>query len=228
MRNLNNKALLLAAALGVLAAADASAAVVISEVSPASSDNTVYAADWFELTNTGSAAVDLSGWRMDDDSDSFGSAVAMHGVSSIAAGQSVVFVEDTGNSNDAALDATFEQQWFGSNVPAGFTIGNYGGSKVGLSTGGDAVNIFNSSGVLQAGVSFGAVVNQIGPTFDNAAGVNGTISTRSIAGVNGAFVGADGETGSPGSIAPVPVPAAAWLFGSGLLGLMGVGRRRNV
>lgn len=30
------------------------------------------------------------------------------------------------------------------------------------------------------------------------------------------------------TVSPVPVPAAAWLFGSGILGLMGVARRRNV
>ena len=29
-------------------------------------------------------------------------------------------------------------------------------------------------------------------------------------------------------LAPVPVPAAAWLFGSGLVGLVGVARRKNV
>ncbi|MGE5241685.1 MAG: VPLPA-CTERM sorting domain-containing protein [Bacteroidota bacterium] len=28
-------------------------------------------------------------------------------------------------------------------------------------------------------------------------------------------------------MATVPVPAAVWLFGSGLLGLVGVARRRN-
>lgn len=33
-------------------------------------------------------------------------------------------------------------------------------------------------------------------------------------------------TGAPTS-APVPLPAAVWLLGSGLLGLLGVGRRRN-
>ena len=27
--------------------------------------------------------------------------------------------------------------------------------------------------------------------------------------------------------APIPIPAAAWLFGSGLLGLVGVARRRR-
>jgi hypothetical protein len=30
-----------------------------------------------------------------------------------------------------------------------------------------------------------------------------------------------------GSAAPVPVPAAAWLFGSALAGLLGFGRRRT-
>jgi len=30
-----------------------------------------------------------------------------------------------------------------------------------------------------------------------------------------------------GFLAPVPVPAAAWLFGSGLLGLMGIARRKR-
>ncbi|MGB5409060.1 MAG: VPLPA-CTERM sorting domain-containing protein, partial [Thiogranum sp.] len=31
----------------------------------------------------------------------------------------------------------------------------------------------------------------------------------------------------PGSVTVVPVPAAVWLFGSGLLGLVGVARRRR-
>lgn len=39
----------------------------------------------------------------------------------------------------------------------------------------------------------------------------------------------DGTTLSfVGNVAPVPLPAAAWLLGSGLLGLLGVGRRRDV
>ena len=32
----------------------------------------------------------------------------------------------------------------------------------------------------------------------------------------------------PGDVAAVPVPAAAWLFGSGLLGMLGVARRRKI
>ncbi len=227
MRNLNSKALPLAAILGVLASASASASIIISEVSPSSSDNAPYAADWFELTNTGNSAVSISGWKMDDNSNSFNNAVALKGVTSLAAGQSAVFVEDTNAASDAALNALYESTWFGSNVPAGFTIGNYGGSGVGLSTGGDQVNIFDSSGTRQADVSFGAIQNVNGPSFDNAAGINGTLTTRSAVGVDGAFLASDGEIGSPCSISAVPLPAAVWLLGSGLLGLMGVGRRRG-
>jgi hypothetical protein len=33
---------------------------------------------------------------------------------------------------------------------------------------------------------------------------------------------------APALTSPVPVPAAAWLFGSGLLGLVGIARRRKM
>jgi len=29
------------------------------------------------------------------------------------------------------------------------------------------------------------------------------------------------------SLAPIPIPAAAWLFGSGLLGMVGIARRKK-
>ena len=53
-----------------------------------SSGNNPYTGDWFELTNTGGAAVDIAGWKMDDNSDSSGLAVALNGVTSIPAGRS--------------------------------------------------------------------------------------------------------------------------------------------
>lgn len=37
-----------------------------------------------------------------------------------------------------------------------------------------------------------------------------------------------GQIGSPLDVHPVPLPAAAWLLGSGLLGLVGVARRKSV
>jgi hypothetical protein len=78
---------------GVSAAATAS--VVISEVHPSGSGNGTYAADWFEVTNTGTSAVDITGWKMDDNSNSPAAAVVLNGVASIAPGQSVVFIESS-------------------------------------------------------------------------------------------------------------------------------------
>ncbi len=177
--------------------------VIISEVTPWSSGNSPYAADWFEVTNTGTSAVDITGWRIDDNSNSFGSSVALNGVTSIAPRQSVVFIE-----GDASTASAFKTAWFGSNVPSDFTIGTYSGSGVGLSTGGDAVNLFDASGNRITGVSFGT--STTGLTFDNTVGLGSTtlplptLSSLSTTGVNGAFLAADGlEIGSPGTIASV-------------------------
>jgi hypothetical protein len=35
------------------------------------------------------------------------------------------------------------------------------------------------------------------------------------------------EVISFGTVSPVPIPAAVWLFGSGLLGLVGMARRKK-
>jgi len=216
-------AALLAASLSA-----AQAQIIISEVDPAgSSGSTGYGADWFELKNTGSSAVDITGWKMDDNSDSFSLAVALRNVTSISPGQAVVFVEGTSDgTGDATLDANFETAWFGSSVPAGFTIGNYGGSGVGLSQTSDAVNIFDSTGTAVTGVAFGATT--LGNTLDNEAGLSGTISQTSQVGVDGAFLSASGkEVGSPGDVSPAPEPAALALAGLGLTCLLGLRRLKN-
>ena len=214
--------------LGALLSHSASAAMLITEVDPSGS-SAAYLADWFELTNTGDSAIDITGWKMDDNSNAFANAVALRGVTSIAAGQSVIFIEGTANgSTDAALQAAFKSAWWGSSVPNGLVFGGYGGSQVGLSGTADAVNIFDSSGTLIANVSFGAATAS--KTFDNTAGLNNaTISTLSSAGVNGAFASFNAaEVGSPGVYAPpaVPVPASVWMLFSGL-GLLGANARRK-
>ena len=178
----------------------------ITEVAPWSGSNSPVAADWFEVTNFGTTAVDITGWKMDDSSNSFGSAVNLSGITSIAPGESVIFIE---TDNPAAVAATFRSNWFGANPPIGLQIGSYTGVGVNLDTGagGDAVNLFDSDGVNQAAVSFGASPGGPFPTFDNAAGLDHvTISTLSVAGTNGAFVAVNSsvETGSPGAIALDP------------------------
>lgn len=210
-------AMLLSGAVALPAHAD----IRITEVAPWSSgsSNSPLGADWFELTNTGTSSVDITGWKMDDSSASFASAVALVGISSIAAGESVIFIE---SSSD--LGASFRDLWFGVGTPAGLQFGHYSGSGVGLSTGGDGVNIFNAAGIIQASVSFGTSPTSPFPTFDNAAGLNNAaISTLSVVGTSGAFaaIGDANEIGSPGAIAAVPEPEtyAMMLAGLGLIGL---------
>lgn len=222
------KSLVAAAAVVLLAGGSlAQAAVSVTEVAPWSSKESPVGADWFELTNTGTSALDITGWKVDDSSASFASGAVLTGLSHIAAGQSVIFVE-----GDAAVAQAFKLNWFGNSVPASFAVGYYSGKGLGLSTDGDAINIYNASGVLQANVLFGSS-GSAAPyqTFDNAAGLNNTtISQLSVMGVNGAFAtaGSVGEIGSPGSIAAVPEPEtyAMLLAGLGLVGA--VARRRRV
>jgi hypothetical protein len=239
-------------ALGVAAALTAAAALAlpvgpagaaasdirITEVAPWGSSVTApsYAADWFELTNTGASPVTITGWKMDDNSYSSASAVALNGITTIAAGESVVFVEGT-----ATTATAFKTAWgLGSSVQVGY----YSGSGVGLSTAGDAVTIFDSSNAVVTAVSFGAATNY--KSFDNAAGLGSTttpataISTLSAIGTNGAFQAPDtnfasAQIGSPGTIANAPAPVVpevpvAVLLPIGALGMLGtavvLGRRR--
>ena len=132
-----------------------------------------------------------------------------------------------------AATASFLSTWFGATPPAGLQIGNYTGSGVGLSTAGDAVNVYSGSGVLQANVTFGASPGGPFPTFDNFAGTNGALSALSVAGSHGAFVAVNdaSEIGSPGRItAAVPEPDtyAMLLAGLGVIGAIARKRRQQV
>ena len=134
-------------------------------------------------------------------------------------------MEDTG-LNDATIGAAFSQAWFGSpTLPAGVQLGFYGGSGVGLSTGGDEVNLFDGAGNHVTGVEFGGSPATF-TSFDNAAGVGSatqplpaaaTTSTFSVQGVHGAFASASGTTeiGSPGAVAAHALISEVAPWGSG-------------
>ena len=200
-----------------------SAPIIVSEVAPWASGNAPYAADWFEITNTGTDPVDLSGWRMDDNSNSFGLSVPLREVGILPPGKSAIFVEGLADgSTDATIDGKFSTAWFGTATPpAGFLIGNYGGGGVGLSTGGDAVNLFDATGNRVTGIAVPGSTTLF--SFDNAIGASSTtlplpiVSTLSARGTNGAFLAADGlETGSPGTIAARAIVSevAPWASGN--------------
>jgi hypothetical protein len=75
------------AATVTLALADVHAAVRTTVVAPWRSGKSPVAADWFDLTNAGAVAIDISGWKVDDSSNSFISALALNNVRSIATGR---------------------------------------------------------------------------------------------------------------------------------------------
>lgn len=217
------KKTILFTALLATAIAPVHAAILITEVSAWGSGDSPYGSDWFEVTNTGLSAVNITGWKMDDSSNTIANAVALTGITSIAPGESVIFTE-------TAVTASFLNTWFGGAAPAGLQIGNYVGGGVGLSTSGDGVNLFDAAGTRQTGVSFAGSPDAAPfATFDNAAGVSGAISDLSAAGVNGAFVAANDSTevGSPGRIAaPVPEPSTAVAIMGGVSLLLALRRRR--
>ncbi len=161
-------------------------------------------------------------------------ALTLNGSQSIAAGQSVIFVESQNNAaSSSTIISNFEKAWFGNNVPSNIIVGTYNdgsGANYGLSQTADMVNIFNgstSAATLIASVSFGADTGSPIATFDNSAGLNNsTITQKSVIGTNGAFLSASGlEIGSPSAV-PEPETFGMLLSGLGLMGFI-VRRRKS-
>jgi hypothetical protein len=195
----------------------------ITEAMSQSGTTPTFTPDWFEVTNFGSSAVDLTGWKMDDGSFNPAAAVALNGVSSIGAGESVVFVE-TASPLTAIPD--FRSFWGGSAATA--TIGSYTGSGVGFSSGGDGIVLFNSGSaeatpqVLFPAATLGSsfyyqyASNGDPTTSPNADAVVSTVGT-----INGqvTYLSANTVTqniGSPGTaVAAVPEPSSVALLAIG-------------
>lgn len=217
--------IVLAVASASLVSSAALANIRITEVMSSSNGGGTPTPDFFELTNYGSSAVTLTGWKMDDNSYAYASAVALSGITSIGAGESVIFIE----SAAGAAVSSFRSAWGGL---AGIQVGYYTGSGVGLSSAGDGVVVFNASGTEVNRVSFGVATS--GSTFfwgyDASTGLldpsySGLLSTVGAIGTQ-VTVQRSGDTGSLGTaiFAPVPTPGALALLG--VAGLVG-GRRRR-
>jgi len=92
---------------------------------------------------------------------------------------------------------------------------------------------FTNNGLLDASTSFGPLSAYIGSGFVNiGVNQNATLFTNETDGDNGYVNTRFGQVRTVGSVrvtydySVVPVPAAAWLFCSGLIGLIGVARRK--
>jgi hypothetical protein len=227
------KALLLTLAGSSAIAVSASAQLVITEVMANSSHPGGAAnGDWWELTNTGGSSVDLTDYYWDDDGPTGNDGAVFPNVS-IAAGQSIVIVDE--NSSNLS---TFIADWGG-----GFTAiskDDFTGPDdfSGISAGGDQIQVWDAdpnAGPANLVAEVLSTGDQSSPNtgFSFAWDTSGNPLGRSADGVNGAYVatgdgdgGVGTDVGSPG-FAPVPEPEFyGVLFGAFALAFAAVRRRR--
>ncbi|HVM47989.1 MAG TPA: CotH kinase family protein [Candidatus Acidoferrum sp.] len=171
--------------------------LVITEVMSSEAKGSLATSDWWELSNLGSFAVNLEGYRFDDNHDSFAEADTITNAATISPGESIVLVEDM--TPDA-----FRAWWGTQNLPARLQIISY--PSIGFSSSGDAIHLWNAAATsltdTVASVTFSTATRGVSFGFDPAAGVFGALS---VAGQNGAFVAsANGDIGSPGTVLNSP------------------------
>lgn len=190
----------------------ASAQIKITEAMSSAGGTGVGAIDWFELTNIGSTDVDITGWKVDDNSYLFTNSLALNGITTIPAGKSVIFMETAAPSTDIPL----MKAYWGSSMD-NVSVGSYTGSGIGLSSGGDGVIIFNADGTEINRVSFGAATT--GKSFYWSYKADGTVVDNAVISAVGTITGtisnqvtvtsanATANIGSPGTAIVLPLNA---------------------
>ena len=209
-----------ALSLALLAFASAAdAAIIVTEIASTSGApaGTLADLDWWELTNTGPAAVSLNGYSWEDNPVSNDRAVFPNGIS-VAPGESIIVHQGIG----ATVAADFRTAWGLTSAVQVLTQAQFTGPNPfsGLSSSGDGVNVFDNANVLASGRTFGASTS--GVTFEW--GRNDVNLGLSVNGQNGAFLSNYGGVGSPGA-SVVPEPATAVM--AGLVGVLAMRRRRR-
>ena len=170
--------------------------LVITEVM-ADSSRTLLKGDWWELTNTGTAAVDLAGYKWDDTPEvpltvsTFPSVVIQPGESIIILGENLADVPAWKaawglSSTQVVAKDQMNIGVVGPPTPEAFS---------GLSgPNGDEVNLYDASGTLVAHADFGtSVTGRSQAFFRNGRAIHGL---HSVSGKHGAWIATD--TGSPG------------------------------
>jgi hypothetical protein len=186
--------------------------LLISEVlsNPGAVSDT--AGEWFELYNSSANAIDLNGVKIrDEGSNQF----TISGSLLINAGDYLVF----GRNVDSAVNGGYTPDY----VYSSFTLGNTSDAII-VESGGNIIAslIYNDAGLYGAnGRSAELVWN--GNAFSYQLTPNGLT-------FGAGDIGTPGVAGSsvlPVAASAVPVPAAAWLFGSAIVGLQGLRRKHR-
>ena len=186
-------------------------------------------AEFIELFNTGTSPVVLDGYTIDLVNGSNGSAYSSFDLSglSVSANGYLVLCDDMAAVANCDIDVT-SSGWIQN--------GGSDGDAVALLSGGtlvDSVVYEGISGFLAPYAEGGSFTiadsNSIGMSIGRLP--NGIDSNSNAIDFDSACItpGSGNISGTGDcsiSVSAVPVPAAVWLFGSGLLGLIGISRRR--
>ena len=137
---------LLAGALALAIVSAAQAQIKVTEIWAGGLSGAEATSDWFELTNFGATAVSASGWFYDDDSADPTADDPILGLTSIAAGESVIVLTSWEDDWATAADAIgdFTAQWNVGGSLTGVAIGYVDGGG-GLGSSSDAVYVFDSN-----------------------------------------------------------------------------------
>lgn len=146
-------------ALALLSVATAAhGQLVITEVMASSAHSATDAnGDWWELTNTGSSAVSLDGYKWDDTPEVPATATTFPDGVTIQPGESIIILDEAAGNVAAwktAWGLTSSTRVFDSTQFANVNVG--GEDFSGLSASGDEVNLYNAGGNVVASVAFGA------------------------------------------------------------------------
>lgn len=204
-------------------ASTAAADLVITEVAPQTTAGTpsTINGDWWELTNTGVATVNLSGYQWADTEDALPSSDSNFFPSfDLAPGQSIIILEEAAVSEaewrtnwgiPASVAILAQDEMLDDSTPDGDTFSGLGNSN-------DGVFFYDAAGTLLSSYTYPS--NTRGVSFE--ADLAGTNLGFSVVGENGAVLAANGDIGSPGTA--VPSPAALSVMG---LAALVAGRRRR-
>ena len=175
-----------------------SAQLRITEVmSNSNHSDTAANGDWFEITNTGSTAINVAGYSFDDD-DRLAGASGGFPAYVLQSGASMIVLNEASNT-------TFRSLWnldLPIRVIANAEISNFPG----LGSAGDEVNLFNNSGGLIDRFTFGAATEGFSfAKYNDGQSVPGGLSSNSVLGAYESDDPSD-DVASPGISSDVPAP----------------------